>query len=379
MGGGLSPEESALKGLPQGTDGGDMKFRWMFVILVTFTWVGCDGGGGKGGGEDTAPPKDTMVGEDTKTPADTVPVDTVPTDTPVHEDVLVHEDTLPEDSGAAVDVWWPDGVTEGPMALCSPGVFLGGLRLDRDEYTGEFFLKGPVLDQPYMADKIKESVGTEEGCTLWKGLNQNFCEEYCLTGEECWEDGLCHPAPKKISIGTVTLDGLKEPFSVSPNEDNKYPAYFGKGLPYLVGAPIEMGASGGVFEAFSLSGAGIEPMEIGDTEWVVEPDKPFTVTWEPSEGPGMIYLELNVDQHGTTPVTLECVLEDTGTYTISAGFITEFIESGAGGAARGEIWRKTVDSIDIGPGCIQFEISSLMTVHPKCKNCPCTTPPFCPE
>ena len=139
-----------------------------------------------------------------------------------------------------------------------------------------------------------------------------------------------------------------------------------------------MGAGEDV-EGFTLTGAGIEPLDVGETEWVVEPGKPFIASWKSSNGPGMIYLELNVDQHGVTPVTMECILEDTGSYTISADFMTQFIESGASGAARGEIWRKTVDSAQVEGGCIEFEVASLQTVFPKCVNCPCTTPGFCPE
>ena len=340
--------------------------RWtMALSVLALAWIGCDRG--SDGGSDTASPSDTEspveIAVDTTAPVDIT--DVLGTDVP--------------ETQTSPDLEWADGgVTTGPMAPCLPAESLGGLKIKRDTITGEYSLVGAVTDGPCMADKTKKALETEGGCTLWEGLNQNFCDPQCIN-EECGEDGDCHPAPDRISVGKVTLEGLKEAVSAEPDYQNGYWTKISDDIPYLIGASIELTATGDVADGFTLTGAGIVPIQIGDKDWIVEPDKPFTANWEPSDGPGKIYFELNVDQHGTTPVTLKCTVEDTGTYTVSAEFMKKFVEYGASGAARGEIWRKTTDSVNLEQGCVEFEVTSLQTVYPKCKNCPCTIPGQCPE
>jgi len=337
-----------------------MTIRWLLATLIALGWIGCDSGGGKTGGEDTTPPADTVA------PVET----TLPEDTPAPEDTPPPKDTPPSED--------TEGDAVGPVGQgCPPQTFVGRFEVFNDPMGS--WVTGVVHDVVSAYDLILQSKETEGPCTLWMGLNPNFCDPQCISGEECHEDGICHPAPQRQSIGVVTLDGLKEPLEIEANVSLEYKFWNFTGAPYEVGSDITLTASGDVIEGFSATGIGVPPLVINDLEWVVSPGQALTLEWEPIEGPWEIWFQLSVDQHGLTPVTLKCTLEDTGSHTVSAAMMDLLITYGASGAAKGRIHRRTIDSAQVAEGCVELEVFTWQQASPKCVDCPCTTPGLCPE
>ncbi len=85
--------------------------------------------------------------------------------------------------------------------------------------------------------------------------------------------------------------------------------------------------------------------------------------WEPPSGEvrTMVHLELNIDQHGATPVTLACELEDTGSATVPGTLTDALFNAGISGFPRGSIVRRTVDSQAVADGCIELVVASPRT------------------
>jgi len=327
--------------------------------ILVFAWSGCDGSGGDGGvAEDTNQPADTAAAADSTSPPDTA-------DEASPEDTSPPADTEADTGG---------GVTgEG----CAPSAKVGRFEILNDPLGS--WVTGLVTDGVAMADAVLEAKETDGACVLWMGLNPAFCDPQCVSGEECGLDRICHPEPQRKSVGPVTVEGLKEPLELELNYALEYKKFDFVGAPYEVGSEISLSAPGDELEGFSLGGAGVAPMVTTDELWVITPGEPLTVTWEPADGPGEVRFSVNVDQHGLTPVTLRCVVEDTGTYTVSAELTGTLIEYGAGGASEGWLVRRTIDSTEIEEGCIEMEVQTWRKVDTKCVDCPCTTPPFCPE
>jgi hypothetical protein len=73
-----------------------------------------------------------------------------------------------------------------------------------------------------------------------------------------------------------------------------------------------------------------------------------------------MYMRVNVDQHGNSPVTMVCDVEDDGQHTIPSGIITNLLEYGVSGFATFDLYRRTVDSTWLEPGCVELRIFSYM-------------------
>lgn len=347
-----------------------MMMRFWIIGLLALTWIGCDGGGGKTPGEDTTPPQDTRAPEDTPAPEDTIP-DLGPDGPPTGDTIpdFGPEGPPPEDT---------TGDAVGPVGEgCTPQTQIGRFEVFNDPMGS--WVSGTVSDAVSVYDLILQPTQTDGPCTLWMGLNPDFCDPQCVSGEECHEDGTCKPAPQRQSIGVVTVAGLKEPLELDANVQLEYKFWNFVGAPYEVGAAITLTASGDVIEGFELSGTGVPPLVMDDLEWTITPGAPLTLEWEPAEGPWEIWFQLNVDQHGLTPVTLRCTLPDTGSYTVSAEMIDHLITSGASGASKGRVHRRTIDSTQVDEGCVELEVFTWQQASPKCVDCPCTTPGLCPE
>jgi hypothetical protein len=206
---------------------------------------------------------------------------------------------------------------------------------------------------------IPQSQESEGDCILLQRINP-VCDPPCESGFTCDYDGECIPYPSKLNVGAVVVEGLITDVVITPNGQNDYsftdlPS---DGPPFEDGAEITLGAAGNETEAFALDGFGVEALEMPDDEWVMIDGESLDISWTPSDGEGHILASFNVDQHGNSPVTMFCELDDTGSATIPAGLISLLIEYGVSGFARGDLFRRTIDSTYIEVGCVQFEVFS---------------------
>ena len=158
-------------------------------------------------------------------------------------------------------------------------------------------------------------------------------------------------------MGQVLIDGLlteELPFDLKMDPTNNY---WDTLVPYPLfepGSEITLTAAGDTFEGFTLRGIGVEQLEIVDRYWTMEEGADLALSWTPVEGPGEIYITLNIDQHGNSPVTMFCRAEDTGNFSIAATLVDLLLNYGVSGFATANIFRRTVDSVEIEPGCVEL-------------------------
>lgn len=216
-------------------------------------------------------------------------------------------------------------------------------------------VSGEVLDG-VVPSKILFQVGQEGDCILWQRKNP-FCSPSCAPNEACTHDGACVPYPLPQDAGQVTIAGLTKPVSMT------FPNYYDTTVDHPAfepGASITLKAAGAAYPAFTLYGEGFAPMEIPTGTLVLKKGQALDVTWTPDSSAehATVRIRINVDQHGNSPVELVCDVADTGMATVPISLIDQLIGFGVTGFPSGHVIRHTLDSVDAGSGCVQFEVFS---------------------
>jgi len=256
--------------------------------------------------------------------------------------------------------------TVGPLTHykpCAEDKKVGGIEATlAAAFTG---VQGQVYDG-VVPGNIPSEVSKTAECRLYSARSL-FCTPSCVPGETCGEAGKCIPYPKSHSVGAVTVTGLKVPLSMSPNGSINY--YTNPSpLPHPgfdTGADLALRTGGGDYQPVTLLGQGIEQVAAGagGAKVLVESGKAVTVTWKaPARaGPARIHLELNINQHGGTGGWITCDnVPDTGSYTIPAAMVSALYKMGLSGFPGLTVTRRTADSADITPGCMQFTVVSSL-------------------
>ncbi len=337
-----------------------MRGAWLAAVLL----AACGGGGG----DDVLTPAE-VVGDDTALDATTVPDD------------LGGADGVGEIPGgdALLEMSAPDG--EPGEDVVEPAD-LPSFDVDPEEWAKQYgqgcdsakkvgwFTVDWNFGTSSVVGSVNDTVDTglvmekavEEGtCALLKRV-EPFCNPGCNAGEQCKPGGKCEPFPKPLSAGTVTVKGLVKPVSMKLAGSTYFDTDF-EGLAWELGAPIELSATGGAVEAFSLQGAGVEPLAIPFADWVLKKGTPLVAQWEPSGGPGQVQVEINLMQHASNSHDLVCVMEDTGEFEIPQKLTDALIDLGVSGAPVVLIFRRTVDSTEVEQGCVEFQVKAYGTAY----------------
>ena len=247
------------------------------------------------------------------------------------------------------------------------------------EYT---VVSGEVRDS-VVPSAVLENVLEQGGCRLLRS-NNPFCDPPCAWDETCDFDGDCIPYPTNLDVGTVTITGLNKEVSMEPPGGGLPASYFDTEMPhpgFEPGAAIQLDASGNDTAGFTLYGEGLAPLVASDDAWIVREDEPLEVLWTPSLGEQVhILLRLNIDQHGTTPVEVWCEVEDSGATSVPADVMNALLGYGVSGFASGNIYRRSVDSIQIDAGCVEFQVYSHLAAELQVDgHIPCDSPDDCPD
>jgi hypothetical protein len=213
---------------------------------------------------------------------------------------------------------------------------------------------------------IETEVAHSGQCKLMR-QNKTFCDPACAINLVCDTNGQCIAEPASQSVGTVSVTGLAQAVEI-PATAPAY-SYDKTSLPALVaepGASIQLTATGGDMSGFQLYGKGVKPLVISDSVWNITAGQATTIRWEPDSVSGAtIMARFSLDQHGTTPIEMECEVEDTGSLVISAEQIKTLMDLGTTVPSKGKIERHTVDSIQTDKGCIELTVYSLNSVEVK--------------
>ena len=268
------------------------------------------------------------------------------------------------------------GDAEVPLrGACALAERWGGFSVEAHEQFS--FVDGVVADGVNPITVLEE-VLSEGECKLLQRLNP-FCDPPCAAGETCGNDNNCVTFPSNQDAGVLVFEGLKEPLELEPVAPGNN--YFATGLPHPAAEPdaeITLTATGGVFGDLALYGVGVHPLDLGeDVQWDVEEGVDLQVTWEPPPGEvrSHVFMLVNIDQHGASPLNLVCNVPDTGSASIPSSVMDELLAFGVSGFPNGQLIRRTVDSVPIGDGgCVEFVISSprgpdvRVAGHTPCKS-----------
>jgi hypothetical protein len=277
-------------------------------------------------------------------------------DTDVPSDTDVDTDT---DTDVDTDTDTDTDVTPGTVPLagsCDPARHLGGFTVDSDALLS--VVSGAVLDG-VVPVTIPTLVSTVGDCSLLRAENP-FCDPPCQSGETCDFDGSCLPFPVEQDMGSVTVDGLIEEILMEPNPPGF--SYYALGLshpPYAPGDLVTLRTGAGTFPGQTLHGVGVEPLTPAPDVLLIEAATDLAVRWNAPAGDvrSTVFIRINIDQHGSTPVGLECEFADTGEGTIPGTILDELIAEGVTGIPSARLTRHTVDSVELGGGCMDFEVA----------------------
>ena len=138
--------------------------------------------------------------------------------------------------------------------------------------------------------------------------------------------------------------------------------------------------------AFDLLGFGVDALVVPSPTITVERAKPLALTWTPpaATGPAKATISLNINGHGLVGSHVECVVDDTGSYTLPAELITQLVDAGTSGFPTVTLTRQSLDSKTLAPGCVDFRVRSSQKIDvtiPGLQSCQedtdCTAPQTC--
>jgi hypothetical protein len=202
-----------------------------------------------------------------------------------------------------------------------------------------------------------------------------------MSSETCGEGGKCIPYPHQMSVGSVTIDGLTKPVAMEPQQPGA--VYFAPGQdnpPFSPDEQVRLRAAGaGKLEPFELFGRGSEPITEAPS-WILEQGKPLALTWPAGAGGTTVSVELTIDQHGSSPLSLACTFPDSGSAEVPGALIEQLITSGVSGFPNGRFQRHTVDHVDQELGCIELSVGSALPAQVRVAGfTPCKSDKDCPS
>jgi hypothetical protein len=228
------------------------------------------------------------------------------------------------------------------------------------ESQSDFGVVQGAVFEGVVPTSIPRLVSEAGPCKLLERRNL-VCTPACVGATTCGEDGACIPYPRQLGVGNVTFSGLTQVTNLSPQEPGN--GYFAPGAdnpPFTVGGEVTLkaqGQSGGM--GFELKGFGSAPLGTKPS-WLIDRGTGLNVVWPNADSGAKtkVTVELTVDQHGISPLTLACEFEDTGAASIPATVIDRLLDSGVSGFPNGRIFRRTADRVELDLGCVDLLVGS---------------------
>jgi hypothetical protein len=145
---------------------------------------------------------------------------------------------------------------------------------------------------------------------------------------------------------------------------------------------VSLHAAGADYPGFDLSTKGVDPFAFTSSDFELDTDKPLLLTWDAAADPksSQMYLKVDVSHHGGAKGVIECDVDDTGSLTISAAFITELVGLGTAGFPSVVGIRQSIDTTQIAPGRVMLEVSARTEHYLTIKGVDsCMTDADCPN
>ena len=285
---------------------------------------------------------------------------------------------LPSETDVDVPVT-PDVAFIAPRGPCAFDARVGSFAIEKQAEFG--VVQGAVSDG-VVPTAIPRLALQDGACTLFERRTL-ACIPACVGAETCGEGGACIPFPRQLSVGVVSIEGLTKETTMAPLVPGN--TYFAPGAdnpPYGVGSEIVLAAAGeGAREPFQLFGIGSEPLAQAPA-WQLAPGQDLAVTWPaPTSGvAATVLVELTIDQHGASPLSLSCEFPDTGSAVVPAAIVDRMIDSGVSGFPNGRLMRRTLDHVDLSVGCVELGVGSPLAANVSVSGfTPCNGSEDCPN
>lgn len=210
----------------------------------------------------------------------------------------------------------------------------------------------------------KESQGK---CQLWQRKAAE-CQPTCTAQQQCVRDVGCQPYPAPVELGDVSVMGLVKSVTMKAKGANK--DYFFTDFdadPFVPSSDITLQSGGGQLAKITLHGKGMPTLQVNNVTAKLTKGTPLQLQWTPSQGPFGVHLSVNVDQHGLSPVTLTCEMDDVGAFTVPVALTDALLSYGISGATTATLERRTVDSAAVVPasgvnGCVELVVASRVAL-----------------
>lgn len=267
---------------------------------------------------------------------------------------------------------------------CDQTELLGSILLERQQDFS--FLDGKVANK-VLPGSVREVEMNMAGCRLMR-KRFPFCDPGCQSGEACTFAGECVPFPERQDLGEVCVAGLSESYVLTAQEPNFH--YFNTQIVHPAfggGERVELRSSGGAFGNIALLGVGVSAMSVSESQWNIVEGEDLDVSWATSDSDAhaSVHLSVNIDQHGSSPLLLDCDFPDSGSGTIPSALLEVLLNSGISGFPVGRIERRTADLQMVSgangiEGCVEFIVRSPATVDLRVSgHTPCTSNAQCPS
>ena len=288
------------------------------------------------------------------------------------DDVSNDDDATGDDDDATADLSRPVTLAGGCTMADRYGVFA----VEGQELFG--VAEGTFADG-VVPVTILEELTASGPCRLLR-RNNPFCDPACSPGQTCDHDGTCIPFPENQDLGRLQVAGLGQFLELDPVEPGN--RYFGLGLPnppFAAGAEVRLDA---VTEGLELEGVGSDELVIPESPLLVEEQTDLTVTWDApvTVTDARIHLELTIDQHGVSPVRVQCTFDDDGAAVVTSDLVDALFAAGVSGYPNAQLARRTTDSAAFLDGCVELRVGSIRQPDVRVSgHTPCSGPGDCPD
>jgi hypothetical protein len=169
-------------------------------------------------------------------------------------------------------------------------------------------------------------------CRYFRSLPPPLCNPPCGASGMCNAKAECVPWPHRISAGPITITGLVEPVTLTPDATAYYSAP-NSFLGDLFGASstIKVSAAGGEVPAFTTTLVGVDPLvaNIGDT-YPLEDGHDNLLSWTAQGDGASVEVAIQTGWHGAPPSDIIwCVApEAAGTVVIPQAMVEMYPPAG---------------------------------------------------
>jgi hypothetical protein len=197
-----------------------------------------------------------------------------------------------------------------------------------DETTYSFITAGFGTSPAPFVHTVAATAGQ---CRLLLWENPR-CVPDCVDGA-CVAENTCESYPSNQSAGALTIDGLRDTAVLQPDALNGYTTTGNADL-FAEGAHITARAAGDDVAAFELSvdapdAPNLAVQGAGTLDFpAFAPDTDFTFSWNEPDPASRVFLRMAADAAHGQPFSamIECDAPDTGSLTVPAALLTEYID-----------------------------------------------------